>query len=368
MPSPLQQQQAIAGATFGQSLFSQSTVPLSFGNDDAALAAVATGVTLSDRSHWGRIRVTGADRLRFLHNQTTNQLEQCAPGEGCDTVFVNSTARTLDLVTAYIEPESVLLLVSPGQAQPLIDWMDRYIFFADQVTLVDETETTAAFTLMGPERDRILTQLGLPSLVNAPADHHETITIKSGTRGEIAVKLAVGSGLATPGYTLIGAADSAADLWQNLMETGVTPLGEQAWEQLRISQGRPMPNRELTDEINPLEAALWQAVSFEKGCYIGQETIARLNTYQGVKQQLWGFALADGADPGTAITLNGDKVGRLTSVVKTAAGMKGLGYLRTKAGGAGLVVDVAETTATVVEIPFASRGYLAEPVGERVSE
>jgi folate-binding protein YgfZ len=358
MHSPLQHQQAIAGATFGQSLFSQSTVPLSFGDDEAALAAVETGVTLSDRSHWGRIRVTGADRLRFLHNQTTNQLEQCAPGQGCDTVFVNSTARTLDLVTAYVEPESVLLLVSPGQAQPLIDWMDRYIFFADQVNLADETEATAALTLMGPERDRSLTQLGLTSLVNAPAGHHETVTMTGGME----VKIAVGSGLATPGYTLIGAADSAADLWQNLMETGAIPLGEQAWEQLRISQGRPMPNRELTDEINPLEAALWQAVSFEKGCYIGQETIARLNTYQGVKQQLWGFALADEANPGTPITLNGDKVGILTSVVKTAAGVKGLGYLRTKAGGAGLVVDVAETTATVVEIPFASRGYLAEAV------
>lgn len=350
MGHTLQEQQAIAGATFDD-----HGIPVSFGNDDAALQAVETGVALCDRSHWGRIRVSGGDRLRFLHNQTTNQLQQCPAGQGCDTVFVTSTARTLDLATAYVEPESVLLLVSPGQAQPLIDWMDRYIFFADQVTLANQTETTAAFTLLGPESDPLLQKLGLEAILNEPHGSHQKTNIK-----DIAVQVAVGSGLATPGYTLITASDTAAALWQILVEAGATPFGEQVWEQLRIVQGRPMPNSELTDDINPLEAALWQTVSFDKGCFIGQETIARLNTYQGVKQQLWGFALADWADPGTPITRAGSKVGLLTSVVKTATGVKGLGYLRTKAGGAGLTVDVAETHAKVVEIPFASRGYLTE--------
>ncbi|MEL6935797.1 MAG: folate-binding protein, partial [Cyanobacteria bacterium J06607_17] len=69
-----------------------------------------------DRSHWGRIQVIGADRLRFLHNQSTNAFEQLAAGQGCDTVFVSSTARTLDLASAYIGDESVLLMVSPGMA------------------------------------------------------------------------------------------------------------------------------------------------------------------------------------------------------------------------------------------------------------
>ncbi|MGD1908024.1 MAG: YgfZ/GcvT domain-containing protein [Leptolyngbyaceae cyanobacterium] len=350
MGNPLQAQQEIAGATFGE-----QGLALSFGNDAMALQAVETGVALCDRSHWGRIRVSGGDRLRFLHNQTTNQLQQCQPSQGCDTVFVTSTARTLDLVTAYIEPESVLLLVSPDQAKPLIDWMDRYIFFADQVTLTDETKATAALTLLGPESRLLLQKLGLGAIVDAPYGSHEQVMIQ-----DIAVQVTVGSGLATAGDTLITAAAAAAALWPILTEAGAVPLGEHLWEQLRILQGRPMPGTELTDAINPLEAALWQAVSFDKGCYIGQETIARLNTYQGVKQQLWGFVLAAWADPGTAITLAGSKVGTLTSVVKTAAGVRGLGYLRTKAGGAGLTVTVADTTATVIELPFASRGYLAE--------
>jgi folate-binding protein YgfZ len=119
-----------------------------------------------------------------------------------------------------------------------------------------------------------------------------------------------------------------------------------------------MPGAELTEDYNPLEAGLWESISFNKGCYIGQETITRLNTYQGVKQQLWGIRLQGSATPGTPITVGDDKVGILTSLVDTAAGPLGLGYIRTKAGGIGLAVTVGEASGTVVDVPFLSRGYL----------
>jgi folate-binding protein YgfZ len=102
-------------------------------------------------------------------------------------------------------------------------------------------------------------------------------------------------------------------------------MGETLWQQLRIEQGRPMAGAELTEDYNPLEAGLWAAVSFDKGCYIGQETIARLNTYQGVKQQLWGLTLSAAAEPGSPITHGGAKVGQLTSVVETPTGLAGAG-------------------------------------------
>lgn len=115
----------------------------------------------------------------------------------------------------------------------------------------------------------------------------------------------------------------------------------------------------IRDSYNPLEAALWQAISFDKGCYIGQETIARLQTYQGVKQQLWGLQLAAPVAPDTPIMVEGNKVGVVTSCVPTAEGAIALGYIRTKAGGLGLSVTVDNQSATVVDLPFASRGYLA---------
>ncbi len=308
-----------------------------------------------DRSHWGRIEVTGADRLRFLHNQSTNDFQQLSPGQGCDTVFVTSTARTLDLASACVGEESVSLMVSPGMATELINWMDRYIFFADQVTLRDQTDNTFALTLLGPDADGLLTQLGVPLPEAAPCSHIQT---NLPLAPETALQIVRGTGLAIPGYTLIGPKAQGETLQKWLVERDIACLTAPQWEALRIRQGRPMPGQELTDKDNPLEAGLWQAVSFDKGCYIGQETITRLNTYQGVKKQLWGFKLGQVVTAPVPISLDGTQVGTLTSVTTDDDGIWGLGYLRTKAGGAGLTVTIENTTAHVVELPFTSRGYL----------
>ncbi|MEM9803808.1 MAG: folate-binding protein [Cyanobacteria bacterium P01_D01_bin.56] len=312
--------------------------------------------TFVDRSHWGRIRVTGADRLRFLHNQTTNDFEQLSPGQGCDTVFVTSTARTLDLVSAYVDDDSVLLMVSPGMAPELIAWMDRYIFFADKVSLNDETQTTFAITLLGPNTEQLLTRLGLPTPEIVSCSHAQG---SSTLIADIPIQVTRGTGLAFSGYTLIGPQEHSAVLQQWLSEQGVASITQQQWEVWRIRQGRPMPGKELTKDDNPLEAGLWHAISFEKGCYIGQETIARLNTYQGVKKQLWGFKLGKIIPPNTVLKLGDAQVGKLTSVIGDAAGVWALGYLRTKAGGSGLLLAAEDTTAQAIELPFATRGYLA---------
>ena len=103
--------QAGAGATFAE-LATKEIVPVSFGNDAEAIAATKQGAALYDRTHWGRIQISDSDRLRFLHNQSTNNFNILKPGQGCDTVFVTSTARTIDLATAYATEDAVLLLVS----------------------------------------------------------------------------------------------------------------------------------------------------------------------------------------------------------------------------------------------------------------
>jgi tRNA-modifying protein YgfZ len=343
MVDDLKELQRANGAEVAES----SLIPLSFGNDIAAKQAAATGVAICDRSHWGRILVSDSDRLRFLHNQTTNDFEKLKPGEGCDTVFVTSTARTIDLVAAYVLEDAVLLLTSPNRAAKLVEWMDRYIFFADKVKLEDLASTTFAFSLMGDRSNTILQQLGWEVSIDKPYGSHQLYQLA----GE-EVRVAVGSGLATPGYTLIAQTSQAASLWQELVNLGAIPLGENVWEQLRIEQGRPVPDAELTEEYNPLEAGLWKTISFEKGCYIGQETIARLNTYKGVKLQLWGVRLEGSAIPGTAVTSETEKIGKLTSCTQTETGHFGLTYIRTKAGNAGLSVRVGDTTGELVPVPF----------------
>ncbi|MBD1916710.1 MULTISPECIES: folate-binding protein YgfZ [Cyanophyceae] len=333
-------------------VFSSEGIPTTF-NNAADLETVKTGAVLFDRSHWGLLQMSGGDRLRFIHNQTTNTFTQRQPGEGCDTVFVTSTARTIDLTTVYLTDEALLILTSPGQEQRLMTWMDRYIFPADQVSLANLTEKIAVFSLVGSGSAAVLKNLGIELEPDLPTAHHRSIDL-----GDMALRLAVGSGLALAGYTLLIPVEGAASVWQQLTDAGLIPVGELLWQQLRVQQGRPTPERELTDDYNPLEAGLWNAISFDKGCYIGQETIARLNTYQGVKQQLWGLQLSGTVDPGEAIFAEDEKVGLLTSVVETPGGLRGLGYIRTKAGGAGLKVSVGAANGVVVDVPYLARGYL----------
>lgn len=328
-----------------------NNVPQSFGNEAEAIASANTGVALYDRSHWGRLRLADRDRLSFLHNQTTNDLNRLQPGQGCETVLLTSTARTIDLLSAYVTAEDILVLTSPNCRASILAWLDRYIFFGDKVQLSDVTDETVCFSLIGPQSTALLQKLGIAEWPQV-LDSHCASAIAN-----IPVSIAYGSGLSGMGYTVIADVAHSAALWQALAEAGAVPLGEQSWEQLRIYDGRPTPGAELTEDYNPLEAGLWHTISFDKGCYIGQETIARLNTYSGVKQQLWGLNLQQPGQPGELIYAEDQKVGLLTSV--TADGSFGLGYIKTKAGGADLTVRIGDAIATVVSVPFLSRSPAA---------
>jgi len=329
-----------------------------------ALAAAREGVAVCDRSHWGRISVLGGDHLSFLHNQSTNDIKALQAGQGCETVFVTSTARTIDLATVYVRSEDALLLVSPSRREAILDMLDRYIFFGDAVSLNDLSENLACFSLIGPDSHKLIATLGGQDLSAEPEHSHRVLSL-----GGIETIVANGSGLGLPGYQLLCSEAEAAKLWQFLRDSrvGDSPapvLSDAGWEQLRIEQGRPAPDRELTETYNPLEAGLWQTISFDKGCYIGQETIARLNTYNGVKTRLWGIQLSAPVEPGSVVTLEDAKVGSLTSLVETEQGAMGLAYVRTKAGGAGLEVQVGDSSGVLTELNYVSH---PEPEGEAKS-
>jgi tRNA-modifying protein YgfZ len=318
------------------------------------LQAAKTGAVIYNSSDWGKILVGDRDRLRFLHNQSTADFEKRQVGEVVDTVFVTSTARTIDLATGLILDDEVLLVVSPNRREYLFNWLDKYIFFADRVTLKDVTNTVASFTLMGAQSAAILEEWGCLNLTELSQFNHKSYHVDG-----IEVRIAIGTELGLPGYRLIVDRSQSAALQQSLTNLGAVTLGEDAWECLRIAQGRPKPDAELTEDYNPLEVGLWQTISFSKGCYIGQETIARLNTYKGVKQYLWGIKLAVSVALGTVITVEGEKVGVLTSCGDVDGEILGLGYVRSKAGGVGLKVMLGDVEGELISLPFVRHEYPA---------
>jgi tRNA-modifying protein YgfZ len=325
-------------------------VVASYGNDAAARRAYREGAALVNRSHWGLIRMTGNTRLTWLHNQTTADFKRLRPGESTEAVFLTSTARCIDLVTALVEENEVWLLTSPERLEVLLSWFPRFIFFLDDVQFSDESESYAVFSLLGPDSAGCLKELGVDTLPDEGQHVQATVA------GIEQARVASGGGLVGSGYTLIVPAGQAEALWNVLREAGAEPMGEAVWESLRVEQGRPAADRELTEEHNPLEAGLWDAVSFSKGCYIGQEIVARLDTYQKLKQQLWGLRLSEPVQPGVAVSVAGKVVGKVTSVAETPDGPLALAYIRTQAGGEGLEVQAGEARGTVVDLDYISRG------------
>ncbi|KAF3788140.1 putative transferase [Nymphaea thermarum] len=320
-----------------------------FGNDELALEAVEEGVAVVDLSHFGRIRVTGEDRINYLHNQSTANFQSLGEGQGCDTVFVTPTARTIDISHAWVLKNAVLLHVSPETCSSIIDMLNRYIFFSDKVEVQDLTKTTCFFTLMGPKSSEVISNLNLSDLLGKPYGTHHHYSVNKAP-----VTVGIGSVLSEEGFSLLLTQANAEPVWKALLTLGAVPMGTKGWERLRVLRGRPAPAKELTDEYNVLEACLWKAISLNKGCYKGQETIARLVTYDGVKQKLWGIHLDGPAEPGSAITVNGKKVGMLTSYSAGSREPKhaGLGYVKKQACTAGLEVVIGDAVGTLVDVPF----------------
>ncbi|MCO5594249.1 hypothetical protein L7F22_048276 [Adiantum nelumboides] len=330
-------------------VFSEDGVVESFGNDEEALEAANSGVSVVEMSHVGRLRVSGEDRIRFLHNQSTADFQTLQEGQGCDTVFVTSTARTIDLAAAWTMKRAVILFISPNMRQSILKLLNKYIFFADKVDIEDITEKTHFVTIMGPKCDQLMEQLNMTDIVGKPYGTHLHYAVEGAP-----VTVGVGNLLSKAGYSFMMSTDNAGLVWETLLKFGAVPMGAKCWEHLRIVKGRPAPGKELTDDFNILEAGLWDTISLSKGCYIGQETVARLVTYQGVKQHLWGLALNGPVDPGSIILSDGEKVGTVTSCNSKPENGEffGLGYIRKKAGGLGLQVQVGEQSGVVKSVPF----------------
>jgi len=295
------------------------------------------------------IRLEGADARRFLHGQSSQAIELAPPGACLAACLISPTARMRALALVRIASSGVDLLVLAGDGAAVHQALDRVLFPADRVRLG------------APEPATLVRWLG-----------------EAGGGAAQAEADALQPNLLRPGVTLGAGCEQPA--W---LQRGTTPLP--GWlealpelsagqvEQQRLRQGFPSAPGELNDDTNPFELGLASWVSLNKGCYVGQETLAKLATYDGVKQQLryWrtsrtGPAAADACAPGTSLsTTAGGRAGVITALLAGADGLEGLALVRRSALDEPLLQVPASSddhAAIPLEIQIPC-GFVMPPVG-----
>ncbi len=320
-------------------------VPRRYSTAAGEFGAAHTGAVAVWRNHEGRLRALGRDRLDLLHRMSTNALNDLAVGEARPTVLTTPLARIVDQVWVLNRGETVLCLTGPGRATPVRRWLAGYIFYNDQVKFADASAELGQLGLFGPSAALVAAALR-PGAAELAANHFLD-------DGELVVWR--GRPLAGDGYTVIAPSARLEALWAEALAAGATPAGEDAYQLLRLEAGQP-GNPELTEEYIPLEANLWPAVDFHKGCYIGQEIIARMESRGKLARRLVGLRLAAPVVAGTPVraTTDGPAAGTVTSAGDLPGrGPVALAYLKTALAAVDTPVQVGDTNGQVVELPFA---------------
>lgn len=319
---------------------------------EAEYRAAKEGAVVHDSSHTGRVKATGADVLDLLHRISSNDVGSLQPGQGAPTVLITDKGRILDLVTVLNMGDHILLLTSPQAQEPVIQWVDTYTI-VDDVVLEDVTATTAMFSLLGPQSASLLSRVTGLDLESFEPYQSAQATIANMECHVVRRDLA---GL--PQFEVVVTSEHAWVVWREMFGDGAVPLGLEASEVLRVEAGVPAYGRELDEAYNPLETGLWGSISFTKGCYIGQEVVARLDTYQKVQRHLVSLGFSDDTPvrDGAKLALDGREVGNVTSMIRlpTTGRTIGMGYVRNEASETGtrLSLDGDNGVWAEVEAPI----------------
>ena len=294
-------------------------------NTPAAYTAAHEGAVLVDHPQRGMLQVTGETRLDLIHRMTTQDVKSLTSGQGTATVFTTDIGRIIDRVLLYPSSDTLYMLTGDNHADPLARYLMRNVFFNDDFHLTDISAETAVMGVYGPRAAELLTAAGFTD-VDLPRHHWRQADL-DGTTAYIHRTDPV----AGAGYFVTCRAEDAAAVRACLLAAGIVPIDEAAYEYLRIESGLPRFGRELTLDYIPLEANLWDDVSFHKGCYTGQEIIARMESRGKLAKRLVALRPAAPVEPGSAILSGEREVGTITSAADGPAGPVALGYVKTAA-------------------------------------
>ena len=312
--------------------------------------AALEGAALYDESAAGRIFMRGRDRADLLHRLSTNDIAGLRLGQGARSVLTSPIGRIIDLLTVHALEDALLVVASPSQGGPVYGHLRKNIFFNDQVTLEPAGRSHGQLALYGPAAAELLERSSGASLGDLPLYHSVEAAI-AGAPLLIARRPPIGE----HGFTLYVPAVYMPPVRAALLAAGAVALDEDALDILRVERGYGAFGRELSLEYIPLETGLLDAVSFTKGCYVGQEIIARMDSRNRLAKQLRGLRLDRPVAAPGKLVVAGKEAGDLTSaVVSPRFGAIALAYVRSAHAAPGGVVGVAagDARGEVVELPF----------------
>jgi folate-binding protein YgfZ len=303
--------------SFGAKL-ADDGIPLQYGDLNRELQAALEASVLLDRSHEGRITLRGKDRAAFLNRMSTNKMIDMAVGECRPTIFTNANARILDRVLVCNLEDHMLLITDPGRATSVHNLLKRQIFFNDDVQLQDLSPETAQFALHGAQADAVMAALSPETAHIAPLS---LIQISIQDQKITAIR---NKPYAHQHWTIIAPLASAVSVYNLLLQhgksVGLIPAGSILFNLLRIRAGHP-GRVELSDDYIPLELGLWDEVNFAKGCYTGQEIIARMESRAKLAKTLVALHMDQFVSaPASIRDDKGAPAGQLTSCVQAPDG------------------------------------------------
>ena len=327
------------------------TAALTFGRVPAEVAAATEGCALFDRTDRSRITLAGADTAGFLHRILAGEVRALGAGQGNRNLLLSPKGKVLfDFELTRLADDRFELSCGPGRDRALAESLDQYLFGED-VQIETTTDEHAPLELRGPRAQELV-----ETLLGSGASPEPNASVEvDGLRVSQATVFGQG------GVRLDGGPSRAPELWQALVEKGATPAGLVARDSLRAESCAALWGVDVDENVYPQEARLEAAFSLEKGCYIGQEVVAKIDTYGGLNKRLMLLAVShdDPVARGTALTIEEGREVRELGLVTTWAYSFALdcgvvlGYVkrRHQEPGTSFRLSDGSGTARIVELP-----------------
>jgi folate-binding protein YgfZ len=344
VPLPLHARHVALGATFGE-LKGREVVDRTPGQDEDR--ALRTGAGLFDASAREVVRLTGPDRVTFLQGMVTQDVEGLPAGSVADAALLTAKGAMVADARVVKRTDDLLLLTEPGYGAVVLGTLERYLISED-AELSDASGELGQLSVVGPGAEALAARvLGL----GPPAGTALRPFDSGGATG-----WALPQGLLLPGLDLLVPVGMLGPVFDRLREGGATPVGFAALEVLRVERGTPRFGADMDEKTIPLEANLQRAIHYQKGCYIGQEVVARATFRGHINRHLVGLRFGGGRPaPRTELFAGDRRVGWVTSVVESPRlGAIGLGYAHrdVETPGTALVLAGGGGSATIEALPF----------------